>query len=119
MSKCKSESKKRRYKRAALIKEHKEYSFGAIEYYYEIHNLPKGDLFISDENISLNTNNSSFTIKNRLNEDLFLCELFFHPGIDITSITMNDDKTIALLSRLEEKPRFAKKLSRWSLPVAF
>lgn len=119
MSKRKSESKKRRYKRAALIKEHKEYSFGAIEYYYEIHNLPKGDLFISDENISLNTNNSSFIIKNRLNEDLFLCEIYFYPDIDITSITMNDDKSIALLSRFVKKPRFAKKLSRWSLPVAF
>lgn len=115
MSKRKSESKKRRYKRATLIKEHKEYSFGAIQYYYEIHNLPKGDLYILDENISLNTNKSTFTIKNRLNGELFFCELSFHPIMDITRITKSDNEPIALLSRIVEG-RFCKG-SKWDLPV--
>ena len=114
MSKRKSESKKRRYKRAALIKEHKEYSFGAIEYYYEIHNLPTGDLYISEENISLNTNNSSFIIKNRLNGDLFFCEITFYSLMDRTKVS-KDNETIALLSRRVEGRFYSG--SKWDLPV--
>lgn len=82
MSKRKSESKKRRYKRAAILEKHKEQAKTVIQYFYEQHNLPKGELVIDKENhspislyrvISDGGIKDIFTVINKTNNDKFVC----------------------------------------------
>ena len=82
MSKRKSESKKRRYKRTAILEKHKEQAKTVIQYFYEQHNLPKGELIIDKENhspISLyrvikdGGIKDIFTVINKTNNDKFVC----------------------------------------------
>lgn len=76
MSKRKSESKKRRYKRAAIIEKHKKRALETLEVYCEEYNLPKGEFEILEKNMFISLYQDiypTFTIENKLNGDLFLC----------------------------------------------
>lgn len=96
MSKRKSESKKRRYKRAAILEKHKSEAKEIIQHFYEQNNLPKGKLIIDKENhspLSLyrvvkdGGIKDMFTVINKTNDDRFICVSTIENGVSWLEIS--------------------------------
>ncbi|WP_414697882.1 hypothetical protein [Peptacetobacter sp. AB845] len=63
-------------RKRAILEKHKERAIKTIEEYYKIHDLPKGEMEVSDGGrfkALKNKNEIVFTVNNKLNGDCFLC----------------------------------------------